>query len=392
MSGRIIHYGSDEHSRLPTLRRAGYTVELCHSLSELRWALYFGLRTDLVLFTEGPGVLPTRAIALARSRDTPLVLFQGWTPHYDESEFDLVVPITTTSHLWLADVGCLVQRTRNLLQWSAALQAEPAVRQRVCLGGDAAFVEFPRPAVLPGPTPLPACTQPASGPSTFTFAPHANTFLGSLDDEAMKEFFSLLKFSTIPPGAVLFFEDQAPREITFILSGQVKLSLNSSDGRRFIAHIAGPGEILGLAAAFASTPHQVTAEAAYNCELASLACPAFLAFLGGHPQAFLAAARDLSRGYNQACARLRTMGVSVTVIKKMAGLLLEWASTGNLTERGTQIHLGLTHMEIGQCIGTSRESVTRVLHDLQRRRIIDQRGSLLTILDRPALESCASLH
>lgn len=390
MHGRIIHYGQDDFSRLPALRHAGYSVERCDSLSELRWALYFGLRADLVLFSEAPGPLPARAITLARCRHTPVVLFQGDSPHYDESEFDLVIPIATSCGLWLADVACLLQRTHNLLQWSAASPSHPVLQQRVCHEGDAAIFELSSDVVYPPVLPL--RTRPTPGSSPLTFVPRENSFLASLDEEAMKDFFSLLKFSTSAPGAVLFFEDQPPRDVIFLLSGQVKLSLNSSDGRRFIAHIAGPGEILGLAAAFASTSHQATAEAAYHCELASLPCAAFLAFLDQYPAAFRVAARELSRDYNHACARLRTMGVSVTVVKKMAGLLLEWATTGNRTDRGTQIHLALTHVEIGQCIGTTRESVTRVLHDLQRRRIIDHKGSLLTILDRTALESCASVH
>jgi CRP-like cAMP-binding protein len=53
-----------------------------------------------------------------------------------------------------------------------------------------------------------------------------------------------------------------------------------------------------------------------------------------------------------------------------------------------QIHLALKHGEIAECIGTCRESVTRILRDLQRRNVIELRGSLLTITDQSALEQC----
>lgn len=51
------------------------------------------------------------------------------------------------------------------------------------------------------------------------------------------------------------------------------------------------------------------------------------------------------------------------------------------TEHGTQIHMALKHGEIAECIGTSRESITRILRDLQRRNVIELHGSLMTIVD-----------
>lgn len=95
MGGRIIHYGVDEHYRLRTLRNAGYTVDCCNSLNEFRWVLYSGGRADAVAFTEGAEASPRTAISLARSKRSPLVLFQGWTPHYEEADFNLVVPMLT---------------------------------------------------------------------------------------------------------------------------------------------------------------------------------------------------------------------------------------------------------------------------------------------------------
>jgi CRP/FNR family transcriptional regulator len=112
-------------------------------------------------------------------------------------------------------------------------------------------------------------------------------------------------------------------------------------------------------------------------------------FLEGHPEAFRASAQEMGRAYNQTCMRLRTMGVNFRVTARMAGLLLEWAESGNETGRGTTIFVGLTHEEIGQCVGTTRESVSRTLSELEHRKVIEVQGSTLTILDREALEDCA---
>jgi CRP/FNR family transcriptional regulator, cyclic AMP receptor protein len=217
-------------------------------------------------------------------------------------------------------------------------------------------------------------------------------FLGSLAADEQRELSSLLKFYAFPAGVILFSEAQLPEAIYFLFAGQVKLSVNSSDGKRFIVHIANPGAVLGLVTAFAFCAHEVTAETCNPCDVASVCRSDFRRFLDKYPQAFRAAAGELARAYNRACMRLRTLGVGFTVDAKMAGMLLEWSSTGRETDQGTEVQIALTHEEIGQCIGTSPQSVTRSLQELQQRGVIERRGSTLTILDRAALETCALVH
>src|SRR6516162_3038197 len=122
LGGRIIYYGTDD-SRLQTLRSAGYIVQNCTSLSEFRWILYSGGRADAVAFTEAVGKAPQTVMSLARGGHSPLVLFQCRTPHYDESEFNLVVPMLTSAEEWLGDIASLIGNTRTLLQRSSELQS-----------------------------------------------------------------------------------------------------------------------------------------------------------------------------------------------------------------------------------------------------------------------------
>jgi CRP/FNR family transcriptional regulator, cyclic AMP receptor protein len=395
MVSRLIHYGVDEHGRIDALRNAGYTVESCSSLSEFRWVLYPGLRADAVVFTELPGEPPHNAMSLARAQRSPLVLFQGRTPHYDRSEFDLVVHALASPTQWLFDIARLIENNACLAPGSPAQWMEsPKLRGKDATAGAKIMPEFGGShRVRSGNHAFqPGFSQSAANQLMSGTLARPKGFLGSLGLDAMCDLSAKLRFSACPAGAVLFAEEQLPDAVYFVLAGQAKLSVNASDGKRFIVYLAGPGEMLGLASAFTSCAHEVTAETFYPCDLASVDCVDFVRFLGKHPEAFQAAASELARGYNQACVRLRTMGVSLTVTARMAGLLLEWSATGYETDRGKQIHMALTHVEIGQCIGTTRESVTRVLNDFQQRRIIDQRGSIITILDRAALESSAALR
>jgi len=69
----------------------------------------------------------------------------------------------------------------------------------------------------------------------------------------------------------------------------------------------------------------------------------------------------------------------------LARLLLEWtASTHDQAE--PNVKLALTHEEIAQIIGTSRETVTRVLADFRKRQIAVLKGSTLTIRNKSILE------
>jgi len=74
------------------------------------------------------------------------------------------------------------------------------------------------------------------------------------------------------------------------------------------------------------------------------------------------------------------------VSEKLARLLLEWSTDGENTKDGIRIKVSLTHEEIAQLIGTSRETVTRVLGEFRDKQIAQLRGSTLLIRNKTGLE------
>ena len=81
--------------------------------------------------------------------------------------------------------------------------------------------------------------------------------------------FAAIKFTVIyPKGAILFLEGQEARGVFVLRQGEVKLSISSREGKKLIIRIVQTGEILGLIAALAGSPYEVTAEAIYPCETA----------------------------------------------------------------------------------------------------------------------------
>ncbi|MGO9937649.1 MAG: Crp/Fnr family transcriptional regulator [Terracidiphilus sp.] len=215
------------------------------------------------------------------------------------------------------------------------------------------------------------------------------SFCKTLSPEALSDFGAIASYSSCAAGSELYSEEQIPVKIFVLLQGQVKVSINACNGRRLILRIAKPGEVLGLCSAFSGNFHEETAQAISPCNLIAIRCGDFALFLGDHPAVFQAVMREFGIQYEQARARLRVTGMALSVAAKLARLLLEWSANAQQTEYGIRVHVALTHGEIGECIGTCRESVTRILGDLQRRQIVVLRGSILTVTNRSALEDCA---
>ncbi len=214
-------------------------------------------------------------------------------------------------------------------------------------------------------------------------------FFTMLSGPALKDLELLLIPVSCPAHKVLFSETQPSDGIFVIVQGEVKLSINSKDGRRLSFRIAKAGEVLGLSAALSGGEYEMTAETLYPAKVAHVSQSAFLQFIARHPEVYQVVAREMIRCFNTACEQLRTVGLSSSVPERLARLLLVWSDRDQETGTGTRCRLSLTHEEIGEFIGASRETVTRTLSNFKHRRLVAQHGCTLTIPSRNALEAYA---
>jgi CRP/FNR family transcriptional regulator len=203
------------------------------------------------------------------------------------------------------------------------------------------------------------------------------------------EAFESIKYSTAyPKGAVLFVEGQTPRGIFMLCKGRVRLSLCSSTGKTLIMKIVEAGEVLGLSATITGRPYEVMAETAEPCQVNFVRREDFLRFLHQHSEAGLRVAQQLSDKYYSACRDIRMLSLSHSSSEKLAKLLLDWsAETKQANNIDTRVRLKLTHEEIGQMIGTSRETVTRHFAEWKKRNIVRSRGPILLIRNMAALKA-----
>lgn len=227
---------------------------------------------------------------------------------------------------------------------------------------------------------------------------HANShayrkgeFFNLLSPAALADLETLIFPSMYPAHSVLFAETQAATGIVIVVEGEVRLSINSHDGRRLSFRIAKAGEVLGLSSTVSGKEYEMTAETLYPARIAHITRQAFLQFLNRHPETYQTVAREMIRTFNVACEQLRMVGLSTSAPERLARLLLGWSEGSENTAPGgsARCRLSLTHEEIGEFIGASRETVTRTLSVFKHRRLVSQHGSTITIPNRTALESYA---
>jgi len=208
----------------------------------------------------------------------------------------------------------------------------------------------------------------------------------SISRESREAFAKIKHTSAFPANTVLFVEGQSAGGVFVLGEGRAKLSTCSPEGRTMILRIADCGEMLGLHASITGMPHGMTVATMQPCRLDFVSRENLLAFLRGHGDAALRVTQILSHECMQAYELARRIGLSHTVSERLARFLLETATHGQVKNGKVHARLALTHEEISQVVGTSRETITRLLSEFKKKEMVELRGSTLTICNRQALE------
>lgn len=191
-------------------------------------------------------------------------------------------------------------------------------------------------------------------------------------------------------GAVLYVEGEAADGIFVLCNGRAKLSISSRRGSVVILKVAEAGEALGLEAVLAHRPHEETAELLDSCQVKFIPKHDLRAFLAEHPEAALRAAYQLNVNCRSAREQIRHIGFSVSGSEKLTRLLVTWASTGKINQQQeTVVQVPFTHEEIAQMIGSTRETITRVLNHWKREKIIEVSGKTFIVKNMEELERLA---
>ena len=207
-----------------------------------------------------------------------------------------------------------------------------------------------------------------------------------LSPEALGELSGIRQTAFYPEGAVLFSEGGSPRGLFILRAGRAKLSATSKDGRSVTLRVVLPGEVMGLSCVMAYTNHQATAQTVAPSEICMVPRIEFLRFLRNHPEAAIRVAEHLSMELHKAWAQTRLLALAPNARAKLAQVLLLWAELqGQATIEGVRLPLNMTQESVGEAIGATRETVSRLLSEFRHRRLIQVHGGTVLLLDVAAL-------
>lgn len=199
-------------------------------------------------------------------------------------------------------------------------------------------------------------------------------------------------------GAVLFQEGGSSEQVMIVLSGRVKISHFTADGREIILAVRGPGELLGELSAIDQEPRSATALAAEPVEALVMTVEDFQQFVSTTPHAAMVMLVGLVRRLREA-DRKRIEFAAFDTVGRVALRLLDLAKQfGEPLGPGAggapgavRITLPLSQQELAGLIGASREAVSKALHQLRKRGWIETQRRGISILDPEALRKRALL-
>jgi CRP/FNR family cyclic AMP-dependent transcriptional regulator len=199
-------------------------------------------------------------------------------------------------------------------------------------------------------------------------------------------------------------EGTVAERVCVLCKGMVKLTTCSREGKVLLLRIAGPGDVLGLASVLRGTAYEATAEALEECEIRVIPREHFLAFMDDFQGVGLNSAEAVAREYGSVVLSARRLALSSSAAGKLANVLLDWGrlSAGRallaVSESKTRVpgtgpaegalrfRMPLTHEELGQMAGISRETTTRALTKLKAEGLIEIDGERMVLCSPEKLE------
>ncbi|BDU50892.1 Crp/Fnr family transcriptional regulator [Haliovirga abyssi] len=211
--------------------------------------------------------------------------------------------------------------------------------------------------------------------------------LEDLSEEDLLGLSKIVYTKTLKKGEILFFEGDKGDSMYIIKSGKVKILKLSEDGREKILSILSEGDFLGEMALLDSEMRSATVEAMEEIELYAIYKTEFLDFLKKNFSVTMHIIRTLSD-------RVRILNKKVEVLTfkdvyaRFNETLKELSEKYGVVHKGTiKLNINLTHKDLANMLGVTRETVTRMIGKLKREGILDIQDKKIIILDIEKLEN-----
>jgi CRP-like cAMP-binding protein len=211
--------------------------------------------------------------------------------------------------------------------------------------------------------------------------------LQDLPAEAMSRLAESVVINEVRRRQVVYLPGDPGRSVYFVNGGRVKISKVTRDGKELTLSYRGPGELFGELAMVDGGPREEMAEAMENALLTELERGDFERLVQAHPLLGYRLSKLLTVRRREIENKIENL-VFKDVNAKLAELLLRLGNDYGVDDaRGTLVALKITHQEMANLIGSTRETVSLTLSQFKRRGLIRTEGRKVIIADREGLRA-----
>jgi CRP/FNR family cyclic AMP-dependent transcriptional regulator len=205
-----------------------------------------------------------------------------------------------------------------------------------------------------------------------------------LEPEALDQLCRYARHSTLKRGAAIFSKGDPGNSLIAVISGTVKISISSADGRSAILNLIGAGEIFGEVALLDGLARTADATANTNCEIFVIDRRDFIPFVRSQPGLAMKFIELL-------CTRLRWTSDQVEEVilqnlpGRLASALLRLTEKYKLAPGGRTI--AITQQEISEMVGMTRESINKQLRVWAARNWVRLEHGAIVVLKAEPLQA-----
>ncbi len=182
-------------------------------------------------------------------------------------------------------------------------------------------------------------------------------------------------------GDVILMEEEAGTALFVIVSGKVKVTRSSGDGREVILTILSESDFFGEMAILDGLTRSATVTAIEESELFLIQRNDFLKLLYEHPEVSVALLQELTTRLRNADMKIKALSLK-DAEGKVATVILQLADDiGKIKHGKVEIENLPLQQDLANMAGTSRETISRTLHSFAKKGLVEMEGSKLRILD-----------
>ncbi|MBI4830523.1 MAG: Crp/Fnr family transcriptional regulator [Candidatus Lindowbacteria bacterium] len=214
---------------------------------------------------------------------------------------------------------------------------------------------------------------------------------GELSERHLRQIVSLVSYHRFSEKQVIYMPSDPRARLYAILSGRVKLTQVSPEGKELVLCVLGKGDVFGELCLFDEGPHSTLATALEDAEIFSVKCSDLAKFMAEDPALVTALGKHVGE-------RLRTLEQKLSdfafkdVAQRLASLIVDLAQDyGEKAVSGEYvIEMKITHQDLAGLIGSTRETTTTTLNQFRDKGLIEFKRGRIMVLDVERLERMAN--